>query len=97
MRITFPKSKFAEKLGNAFFKDRSNPEKREGYSIKIMERKKRNNELRGLHNERMKELKQKVDLREQELVAEKERLSQLYEFTITKITENFKILGQLSL
>ena len=92
MMITFPKSKFAEKLGNAFFKNRSNPEKRENYSRKMLIRKARNNELRILHNERMKELKQKVDLREQELLAERERLNQLYEFTIAKIIENLKEL-----
>jgi len=92
MMITFPKSKFTEKLGNAFFKNRSNPEKRENYSRKMLIRKARNNELRILHNERMKELKQKVDLREQELLAERERLNQLYEFTIAKIIENLKEL-----
>ena len=93
MRITLSKSKFAEKLGNAFFKDKStNPEKKESYSRKTLERKKRNNELKNLHEQRMKELKQEINHREQELTAESERLNQLYEFTITKVTENLKKL-----
>jgi len=93
MRITLSKSKFAEKLGNAFFKDRStNPEKKESYVRKTLERKKRDNELRNLHEQRMKELKQEISHREQELTAENERLNQLYEFTVTKVTENLKKL-----
>ncbi|KAE9549491.1 hypothetical protein FO519_007302 [Halicephalobus sp. NKZ332] len=86
MRIAFPKSKFAEKLGNAFFKDRlTNPEKKENYSKAALERKKRNNELKDLHEQRMKELKQEINHRETEITAESERLNQLYEYTVTKL------------
>ncbi|KAE9548899.1 hypothetical protein FO519_007881 [Halicephalobus sp. NKZ332] len=95
MRITFPKSKFAEKLGNAFFKDRlTNPEKKENYSKAVLERKKRNNELRSLHEEWMRELKEKVRRREEEILIESDNLNQTFEETIAKVTENLKKLVQ---